>query len=127
KTITDKKTVYFEISPAPSAYSFGKGTFLNEMIELIGAENILSSQDGWLAVETESIVAANPDVILTNVNYIENPVDEILSREGWSGVNAVANKNVYYIDNQAASLPNENIVKALKEIAVAVYPDVYEK
>ena len=127
KTITDKKTVYFEISPAPSAYSFGNGTFLNEMIELIGAENILGEQEGWLAVETESVVSANPDVILTNVNYIENPVEEILSREGWSGVNAVANKNVYYIDNQSASLPNENIVKALKEIAVAVYPDVYEK
>ena len=72
-TITEKKTVYFEISPAPYMYSFGNGTFLNEMIELIGAENILADQEGWLSVEAESVVASNPDVILTNVNYMENP------------------------------------------------------
>lgn len=127
KTVTDKKTVYFEIAAAPYAYSFGSGTFLNEMIELIGAENILSGQDGWLSVELESVVAADPDVILTNVNYIEDAVGELLSRDGWSGVSAVANGEVYYIDNQSSSLPNENIVKALNEMAAAVYPDLYEK
>ncbi len=127
KAITDKKKVYFEIAAAPNAYSFGKNTFLNEMIELVGAENVLADQDGWLSVETESVVSKNPDVILTNVNYIEDSVNEILSRKGWDGVNAILNKQVYYIDNQSSSLPNENIVKALKEIAVAIYPDVYEK
>lgn len=126
-TITDKKTVYFEISAAPYCYSFGNGTFLNEMLELIGAKNILAEQDGWLPVEMESIVSANPDVILTNVNYIEAPVDELLSREGWGNVNAVKNNAVYYIDNQSSSLPNENIVKAMKEMAAAIYPDYYEK
>lgn len=126
KTITDKKKVYFEIAAAPNAYSFGSNTFLNEMIELIGAENILSDQEGWISVETESVISKNPDVILTSVNYIEEPVNEILSRSGWEGVNAISNKQVYYIDNQSSSLPNENIVKALKEMAVAIYPDVYE-
>lgn len=125
ETITDKKSVYFEIAAAPSAYSFGSGTFLNEMIEIIGAENILSDQQGWTAVDMESIVAANPDVILTSVNYIENPVDEILSREGWGEVSAVSNREVFYIDTQSSTLPNENIVKALAEMARAVYPDVY--
>lgn len=66
KSITDKKTVYFEIAAAPYAYSFGSKTFLNEMIELIGAENILASQEGWLSVDTESVIATNPDVIMTN-------------------------------------------------------------
>lgn len=127
KTITDKKTVYFEIAAAPYAYSFGSNTFLNEMIELIGAENLLADQEGWLSVETESVVAANPDVIMTNVNYVEDAVGEIKSREGWGEVSAVKNNEVYYIDNQSSSLPNENIVKALKEMAVAIYPDVYEK
>ena len=126
-TITDKKTVYFEIAAPPYAYSFGSQTFLNEMIELIGAENILATQEGWLSVDTESVIATNPDVIMTNVNYIEKPVDEILTREGWSGVTAVQNGDVYYIDNQSSSLPNENIVDALKEMAVAIYPEYYEE
>ncbi len=124
-TITDKKTVYFEISPAPYMYSFGSGVFLNEMIELIGAENILADQEGWLSVEPETVVAANPDVILTNVNYTDDPVGEILAREGWDGVAAVASEQVYAIDNLASSLPNQNVVIALEQMAQAIYPDAY--
>lgn len=125
QTITEKKKVYFEIGAAPNLYSFGSGVFLNEMIELIGAENILADQEGWLAVEGETVAAANPDVILTNVNYLEDAVGEILSRSGWEGVSAIQNGQVYYIDNMASSLSNHNIVKALDEMAKAVYPEAY--
>lgn len=125
KTITEKKSVYFEIAAAPYAYSFGSGVFLNEMIELIGATNILADQQSWLSVELEGVVAKNPDVILTNVNYVENPTQEIMDRSGWGEVSAVKNKAVYAIDNMASSLPNHNIVKALAEMAKAVYPEQY--
>lgn len=124
-TVTEKKSVYFEIGAAPNLYSFGTGVFLNEMIELIGAENVLADQEGWLAVEAETIVAADPDVILTNVNYIDDPVAEILGRSGWEGMSAVKNEQVFYIDNMASSLSNHNIVKALDQMAKAVYPDLF--
>lgn len=118
----ERKSVYFEISPAPYLYSCGSEVYLDEMLQWIGAENILSDQSGWLSVEAETIVAANPDVILTNVNYIDDPVQEILGRDGWIGVTAVANGDVYYIDNMASSLPNQNIVVAMRQMAEAIYP-----
>lgn len=124
-TITEKKTVFFEISAAPYIYSFGSGVFLNELLEIIGAENVLKSESGWLSVTEEAAVAADPDVILTNVNYIDDPVGEICSRPGWESVTAVANGDVYYIDNMASSLPDQNVVKALREMAAAVYPEYY--
>lgn len=123
--IEEEKTVLFEIAALPYIYSFGSGTFLDEMINLIGAKNVLADQDGWLSVNEEDAVAANPDVILTNVNYIEDSVGEILSRAGWDAVTAVANKDVHYIDNAKSSLPNQYIVDALIEMAVAVYPEAY--
>lgn len=123
--IEDRKTVLFEISALPYIYSFGAGTFLDEMITLIGAENVMGDQAGWLAVNEEDAVAANPDVILTNVNYIEDSVGEILSRAGWDTVTAVVNQDVHYIDNGASSLPNQHIVDAMIEMAVAVYPEAY--
>lgn len=127
KTITDKKTVYFEIAPSPSIFTFGKGTFLNEMIELIGAKNVFSSEEGWISPTEESVIDANPDVILTNVDYIENSIEEIQSRNGWDSINAIKNKEIYLIDKNSSSRPSQNILKALNEMAKAVYPDVYNK
>lgn len=123
----DKKTVYFEIAGAPKLYSFGKGVFLNEMIELLGAKNILADQEKWIAVADEVVVAANPDIILTNVDYIENAVDEIKNRTGWDNVTAIKNNDVYFIERDASSLSNHNIVKALDQMAEVIYPEVYKK
>jgi len=123
--ITKKKTVYFEISGSPKLYSFGKGVFLNEMIEIIGATNVLADQESWIAVSDEVIVAKDPDVIFTNVDYIENAVDEIKTRTGWESIKAIKNGDVYYIDKDASSLSNHNIIKALEQMAEAIYPDMY--
>lgn len=125
ETITEKKGVLFEIACAPSIYSFGNGVFLNEMLEIIGAENVFADQESWISVTEEAAIAANPDVILTSVNYIEDPVGEILTREGWENVTAVADEAVYTIDNAASSLPNHHIINALTEMAKAVYPEEY--
>ena len=127
KNIKDKKKVYFEIAPAPNLYSFGNSTFLNEMIELIGAENIFKDENGWIAPSAESVIDKNPDVILTNVDYTENPVQEIKDREGFENVSAVKNNEVYLIDKNSSSRPSQYIIKALNEMAKAIYPDVYKK
>ena len=121
-----KKTVYFEIGAAPYMYSLGTGTFINEMIEIIGAQNILADQKSWVSVSDEMVLAKDPDVILTNVNYIPNPIDEIMARSGWASLKAVKSKKVFGIDTNSSSRPNHNIIKALKEMAKAVYPEIYK-
>ena len=123
--ITDKKTVYFEISAAPWMYSFGQGTFLNEMLELIGAVNVLADQGEWFSVADEIILDTDPAVILTSVNYIDDPVGEIKSRPGWDVITAVQNNDIYIIDTDSSNRPNHNIITALKQMAKAIYPDKY--
>lgn len=123
--ITDRKKVYFEIAAAPYMYSFGKGVFLNDFIALIGAENIMADQVEWIALSEEAVLDANPDVILTTVYYIDDPVGDIISRSGWDAVTAVQNGDVYYIDANSSNRPSQNVIKALKEMAKAVYPDLY--
>lgn len=121
-----RRTVIFELSPAPYLYSFGRGVYLDEMITAIGAKNALAGTEGWLSVGAETVVAADPDVILSNVNYSGDPVPEILGRPGWEGMKAVREKRVYYIDNNSSSQPCPRIVKALREMALAVYPEWYK-
>lgn len=126
-TITDKKSVYFEISPAPYLSSFGKSTFLNEMIEIIGAKNIFENEERWISPTAEAIIDANPDVIITNAGYMENPTEEIKSRDAWENINAIKNNEVYLVDQNASSRPSQNVIKALEQMAKAVYPEHYEK
>lgn len=126
-TITDKKSVYIEISPAPYLSSFGKSTFLNEMIEIIGAKNIFENEEGWISPTAEAIIDANPDVIITNAGYMENPTEEIKSRDAWENINAIKNNEVYLVDQNASSRPSQNVIKALEQMAKAVYPEHYEK
>ncbi|MGL6106427.1 ABC transporter substrate-binding protein [Romboutsia sp.] len=125
KTITNKKKVYFEIGPAPTLYSFGNSTFLNEMIELVGAENIFANEKSWISPSEEAVLDANPDIILTNVDYVKSPTEEIKSRKGWENIRAVKENQVYFINKNASSRPSHKIITALKEMAKAIYPQEY--
>ena len=73
----------------------------------------------------EEAVAANPDVLVTVISYLPDPVAEILGRKGWENMNAIQNKDVYLLNEEAANQPNHHILDALIELAQAVYPTVY--
>jgi iron complex transport system substrate-binding protein len=125
ETITDKKRIHFEISALPYLYSFGKGTFLDEMITLIGAENVYANEEYWVAVTEEAAIAANPDVILTSVYYIDDPEGEIKSRAGWEAVTAIKNGDIHKFTSDQTDVPNQFVTEALFEMAKYVYPDEY--
>ena len=129
-TITDKKNVYFEIGSGSGLYTFGNETFLNELIETVGATNIFANENSWITVTPEAVIDANPDVILANTPGTneagQTAVEDIMSREGWDTINAVKDGDVYQIDKNSSSRPSQNVIKALKEIAKAIYPNEYK-
>ena len=123
--ITEVRTVYFEVGTPPWLTSFGAGTFLHEMLEIIGAVNIVGDQHGWVPLSEEVVLDANPDVILTNVVFVDDPIEDIVTRPGWDMLDAVQNGELFFIDANASSRPNHNIVQALWEMARAIYPDAF--
>lgn len=125
-TIKDKKKVYFEIGSGSKLSSFGSDTFLNEMIQTIGAENIFANEKSWISPSEESVISANPEVILTNQSFLEEPIKSIATRPGWEGIAAVKDNQIFLIDKNSSSRPSQNVIKALNEMAKAVYPDMYE-
>ena len=123
--VTDKKTVAIEVSALPYLYYAGGNTYLNEMIGLIGAVNAYGDADPWAYTTEEDAVAKNPDVILTAISYLPDPVGEIMGREGWGDVTAIANGDVYQLDDETANQPNHRVVDALWQMAEYVYPEVF--
>jgi len=125
-SIENKKTVYFEISAAPDMFTFGKDSYLNDMIITVGARNIFEHDNWIVSPGAESIIERNPDVILTNVNYIDDPIGEIKNRPGFNHINAVINNRIYQIDTDSSVRPSTRIILALRQMSQAVYPELYE-
>jgi iron complex transport system substrate-binding protein len=120
-----KRSVYFEISAAPDMITFGKGSYISDMIAVVGARNIFENDNWILSPSAEAIIERNPDVILTNVNYIADPVGEIKNRLGFNHINACLNNRVYQIDTDSSVRPSSRIILALEQMAQAVYPELF--
>ena len=123
-TITNKKTVYFEISSLPNLYSFGTNVYLDDIINIIGAKNIFSNRNEWISVSEEDVVYLNPDIIFTSVDYVENPIAEITNRAAWRDINAVKTSKVFFVEG--TSLPTHNIVSSILLMAKYIYPEEYK-
>ncbi|SFD40664.1 iron complex transport system substrate-binding protein [Lentibacillus persicus] len=124
----ERKSVFFEVSPAPEIYTAGKNTFFQALLEVVNADNAAQEQDGWVQIDPEAIVELNPDVIITTYgHYSDDPVEQVTNRDGWGDMTAVANEQVYDVHSDLVSRPGPRLVEGAKEIAEVVYPELFEE
>ncbi len=109
----------------PTIYTFGKGTYMNEMLEAIGAKNAFGDKEGWLSISVEDAIAANPDVILMDCNWLPDAADQVKALSGWENVNAIKNGAVYAVNEDLCSRPNQHVSEATLEWAKLIYADQF--
>lgn len=106
---TEGKSIYFEVSPLEwGLWTAGKGTFMNEVAEMMGLKNCFSDVEGWAEISEEQIIERNPDYIMTiSMYYGEGPTpeEEILGRTGWQNITAVKNNAILNLKNNELSRP----------------------
>ncbi|WP_064093255.1 ABC transporter substrate-binding protein [Rossellomorea aquimaris] len=124
-TVSEKKKVYVEVSPAPEIYTTGKNTFIDEILSLVNAENVVT-EEGWVQTNQESVIQSNPDVIITTYGYYsENPKEQVMSREGWQGIAAVKHGNVYDVHSDLVTRTGPRLGEGVEEIAKSIYPELF--
>ena len=120
------KSVYFEVSPLEyGLWTAGKGTFMNEIAELLGMKNVFDDVDGWAEISEEQVIERNPDYIVTITMYWgegPTPEEEIMGRAGWENVTAVKNGTILNLQNNELSRPTPR----LKDGAMMLYNFVVE-
>ena len=125
-TAAQGKSVYFEVSPLEyGLWTAGKGTFMNEIAELLGMKNVFDDVDGWAEISEEQVIERNPDYIVTITMYWgegPTPEEEIMSRAGWENVTAVKNGTILNLQNNELSRPTPR----LKDGATMLYNFVVE-
>ncbi|MGE8202938.1 ABC transporter substrate-binding protein [Heyndrickxia sp. NPDC080065] len=123
----NQQKVWIEVSAPPTIYTTGKGTFMGEMLDTLGAKNIAGDKEGWIQFSEEAVVKANPDVmILTYGYYDKDAVNNVYKRKSWKEVAAIKNKRVYNVDSDKVSRSGPRLAEGLEEMAKAIYPDTFK-
>jgi len=114
----------------------GNGTFQNDIILLAGGLNAYSNITGWSAVSPESLVEANPDVIVITAGHAglnmtrQDFINTLKSQIGNSvyNITAVKTGRIYFIVgdyNDMMVRPGPRMVKAAYLLSVLLYPQAY--
>ncbi len=125
KDVQDERRVFVETSDVPEIYAPGKNTFMQEILDKIGAENVVT-EEGWVMISPEEIVKQNPDVIVVMHDYTPDIVESVKKREGFAGITAVKEDRVVQVDSNLTSRTGPRLADGLEEVAKAVYPEAFK-
>jgi len=125
--IENRRSVFYEVWDEP-LMSAGPNSFIGEILQLAGTENVFSDTDiRYPKVSAEVVVSRNPDVILSPTTHATAVSREkILKRQGWSQVTAVRDERVFLIDGDQVSRCGPRLVDALEDIIRVVYPEQFQ-
>lgn len=120
-----KPDVYIEYYPL---WTYGPGSFGDNMIALAGAVNIAhDAANEYPELTSEFIIASDPDIIIYTVGVMTTTnATEISGREGWDQITAVAEGEIYSIDDNLMSRYGPRIVEGLEELAKLIHPELFD-
>ena len=126
-----EKTVYFEVSPLEyGLWTAGKGTFMDEVTEILGLKNAFSDVSGWAEISEEQVIERAPDYIVTITMYFgegPTPEEEIMSRPGWENIPAVKDGKILNLQNNELSRPGPRLAEGAEMLADFVRGEAVEQ
>ena len=79
--------------------------------------------EGYAQISAEELVARDPQVIISV--HVEGP-EIFRGNPAFSGISAVVNDRLIAIDGSLLGVPGPRVVLGIREIAIALYPDLFE-
>ena len=109
----DRPTAYSEIWDTPTQAA-GDNSYIGDMIRKAGGSNILADTAEFPVVNSETVLDANPDVII--IAYPLSGTSSIEQRPGWQSLRAVKNKQIHALDQDLFIRPGPRNLKALEQL-----------
>ena len=124
-----RKRVMFIVGVDP-LFVAGKGTFIDELIEIAGGENIAGdSLSKYPQLGIERVVAMAPEVILyTSLNFELTPEQEKMANELWSpypSIPAVEKGRIHGLVADYVTLPGPRLDIGVEEMVRAIHPEEF--
>ncbi len=117
-------------------YTAGSGSYIDQMIQVAGGQNIAAATRlPWPQLSMETVVAANPQVILVLAGRMEGgkkfpltaprALATLRGKSAWRGIAAVKNGRVVVLHDDDVTLPGPRLLNGLEAIARAVHPELF--
>lgn len=102
----------------------GPGTYIHELIEIAGGQNIFFDAPAlWPQVSMEEVVRRNPDILI--FPHGEGPSLEVAQLQrmvGWRDLEAVRQGRVVTVDAYLFNRPGPRVVEAARRLADIIHP-----
>ena len=118
---TEKPKVYYMVGYGQQDFTAGGDTFIGEIINLAGGDNIAQNIQGW-AISREQILESQPDIII--IPNDTATLEELQQTEFYKDLDAVKSGKVYEINGDIISRQGPRIVDALVDIAKIINPEL---
>lgn len=121
----EPRRIFIETTPAPEIYTPGNNTFMQEIVDMLGAKNIADDQEGWFIMDPEEILNRNPEVIIVMYDFVPTAVEDVYQRDGFDTIKAIQEKQVSQVDENLTSRTGPRLAQGLEEVAKAIYPEAF--
>jgi iron complex transport system substrate-binding protein len=109
---------FWHVWDAP-VLTIGRGSYLSELLDVAGGENIFADLDAPSPqVTLEEIARRDPDVILAGPNAAE----KMRAHQGWQAVRAVREGRILVIDTTIVGRPGVRMGEAAAFLRALLYP-----
>ncbi|WP_380680664.1 ABC transporter substrate-binding protein [Salinigranum sp. GCM10025319] len=115
-------------------YTAGSGTFVDEIVTTAGVENMAATgganatlSSGFFIVNTETVVAENPEWFLLNSNQYSRASVPAGPNGAFTETTAYEEGNAVVLDANEISQPAPRIVDAVLDIVKVVHPEAYRE
>lgn len=114
----DRGTVFLQVSSGPEMYTAGRGTFLHDVVEKAGAENIFEDLEGFVSVSYEEILDRNPDYIISASGAgAEQLSEEVANFRGVDNLSIQSEDRQCAVDPDILTRPGPRITQGMTELS----------
>jgi iron complex transport system substrate-binding protein len=115
--------VFYVVNTDP-LISVGSGSFIHQMLELAGGENIVGhTAMPYPKVSLEEVLRRDPEVLLFPVGTSEGiPESEQQRWRKWTTLSAVAHNRLHQVKAELVNRPGPRVVNGIEALAQAIHP-----
>lgn len=120
----EKPKVYYVVDFGKNGDFTATGdTFLGQIIDMAGGNNIAKHATGWM-FSLEKIIENDPEYIVLSKNYVSK--NDFMTTDGYKELSAVKNNKVIEIDDNLLNRQGPRIAEGVEALAKILHPELFK-